>query len=416
MEDQVQRWMKRLFWAAGVLLFTIGLYGWYHRVTDGLTDTEFGSVVTWGLWVAVYIYFIGLSAGSFLVSALVYVFNMKRFESIGRLALFSAIVTLLMALLITLVDIGHMERFWHVFAYPNFRSPMAWMLFLYTAYFLLIIAEMWLLLRRDLVVGAREGGWRGRVYGILKLGASDDSEESATRDRKFVRVLATIGVPVAIFFHGGVGALFGVVAARPGWNSGLFPILFLVGALASGGALLTMMTAVFQEGWHRNKDTVISLGQLVLGLLVVDVILQASEILVGSYSSVPGHVRPIQLMISGPYWWVFWGWQIALGTLVPIAILSARTRRDPRWVSIGGLLIAVGFIGVRLNIVIPTMATEEINGFTAAISSARISTDYFPSWFEWLLAAGVFGVGLLLFGLGEKLMPRSREEASHVSV
>jgi len=416
MEDQVQRWLKRSFWVVGIVLCIVGLYGWYHRVTDGLTDVEFGSVVTWGLWVAVYIYFIGLSAGSFLVSALVYVFNVKRFESIGRLALFSAIVTLLMALLVTWVDIGHMERFWHVFAYPNFRSPMAWMLFLYTAYFLLIVVEMWLLLRRDMVVGAREPTWRGRMYRVLKLGAHDDSDDSVTRDRKIVRVLATIGVPVAIFFHGGVGALFGVVAARPGWNSGLFPILFLVSALASGGALLTLVVAVFQHGWHRHNDTVVALGRLVLGLLVVDLIFQASEMLIGSYSGVPGDVNVVDLIVKGPYWWVFWGWQIGLGTLIPIAILSARSRFDPRWVSIAGLLIAVGFIGVRLNIVIPAMATEEINGITAAISSSRLTTAYFPSGFEWLLAGGVFGVGLLLFGLGEKLMPHSSEEASHVSV
>src|SRR5712691_12007505 len=93
------RGLKRLFWVAGVTLFGVGLVGWYDRLTQGLLNVNFSSVVPWGLWVAAYIYFIGLSAGSFLISSLVYVFNVKRFERVGRLAVFTALVTLFLALL-----------------------------------------------------------------------------------------------------------------------------------------------------------------------------------------------------------------------------------------------------------------------------------------------------------------------------
>ena len=43
-------------------------------------------------------------------------------------------------------------------------------------------------------------------------------------------------VVLAIAFHGSVGAIFGVVAARPYWNSALTPIIFLAGAGMSMGA------------------------------------------------------------------------------------------------------------------------------------------------------------------------------------
>jgi molybdopterin-containing oxidoreductase family membrane subunit len=410
------RLLKPAFFAAGAALFVFGLYGWWERLVNGIEVVRFGSVVTWGLWVAVYIYFIGLSAGAFLVSSLVYVFKVKRFETIGPAALFTAVVTLLMALLVTWADIGHMERAWHVFAYPNFSSPMAWMLFLYTFYFLIVACELWLVNRVHMARGRREPSVRGRLYRVLTAFSKDESEESAQRDEKRVRVLATIGVPVAILFHGGVGALFGVVAARPGWNSGLFPILFLLSALVSGGALLVVVASVFQDGWTRNRETVLALGRLVLALLVVDVLFQVAEILVAAYSSVPSHVAPLKLIVGGPYWWVFWIWQIAIGTVVPIVLLSARTRRSAQWVAAAALLIAVGFIGVRLNIVIPVMATEEINGLSAAVDSARLTTHYSPSLSEWALGAGVLGLGLLLFGVGEYFLPRrfSSVEVDHV--
>jgi len=403
--------LKRLFWIVGAVLFAVGLVGWYDRLAYGHLNANYGSVVTWGLWVAAYIYFIGLSAGAFLISSLVYVFGMKRFERIGRLAVFTAVITLFLALLSIWADIGHMSRAWHVMVYANFKSPMAWMIWLYSAYFLLLIAEMWFLLRADMVIGVGASGVKGGVYRLLALGSRDLSASALARDRRAVRVLATIGVPVAIMFHGGVGALFGVVAARPYWHSGMFPILFLVSALASGGALLMVITAIFQDGWRANRETLLALGQLVLGLLLLDVLFQISEMLVAFYGGIPSHLTGFKLAMVGPFWWVFWVWQLVLGTLIPIVLLSAPTRKDPRWASFAGLLIAAGFLGVRLNIVIPGLAAEEIKGLSTAIASVRMTTNYVPSASEWLVTFGIVGLGLLLFGFGELLLPKEPEEA-----
>ncbi len=397
--------LKRLYWTSGVVLLGLGVLGWYDRLAHGHLNANYGSVVPWGLWVAAYIYFIGLSAGSFLVSSLVYVFNVRRFEQIGRLAVFTAVVTLFLALLSIWTDLGHMERAWKVLVYANFKSPMAWMIWLYSAYLLLLLAELWFLLRADLVAGRATPGVKGAVYRALALGSRDESAVAAHRDRKVVRVLATIGVPVAIMFHGGVGALFGVVAARPHWHSGMFPILFLLSALVSGGALLAVIAAVFQDGWQRNRDTVLALGQMVLALLLLDVLFQVSEMLVATYGGIPGHIKGLKLVVGGPFWWVFWGWQLALGTLVPVLLLALPTRRDPRWVTLAGLLIAVGFLGVRLNIVIPGLAVEEIQGLSRAFASARMTTAYVPSQSEWLVTLGVVGLGLILFGVGEAWLP-----------
>ena len=73
--------------------------------------------------------------------------------------------------------------------------------------------------------------------------------------------------------------------------------------------------------------------------------------------------------------------------------------------SLAGLLIAVGFLGVRLNIVIPGLAAEEIHGLSRAFASARMTTHYVPSLSEWLVTLGIVGLGLLLFGIGERLLP-----------
>ncbi len=406
------RGLKRVFWLLGVALLAVGTIGWYDRFANGHRNANYGSFVTWGLSVAAYVYFMGLSAGSFLISSLVYVFRVKRFENVARLAVFTAVVTLILGLLSIVVDLGHMGRAYRVLLHPNFSSPMAWMIWAYLVYFILLMTQFWLLIRADVARGATNSGFRAAVCRLVALGSKDTSAESAERDLRRARVFATIGLPVALMFPAGVGALFGVVAARPAWHSGLFPVLFLLSAVASGAALLTVTAAVFQEGWRRNRETVIALGRLTLIALGLVVVCEVSEFLVGLYGGVPGHVHALGLVLSGQYWWVFWVWQFALGAVVPILLLSMPTRNDPRIVSLAGLLVALGFIGVRLNIVIPSLAGEELSGLSEAFVSSRLQTSYFPSSTEWLLVAGVVGLGLLLFGVGETLIPKSRDDLS----
>lgn len=413
--------LKRVFWLLGIVLTLIGTIGWIDRFWHGHLNANYGNIVTWGLWIAFYIYFIGLSAGAFLISSLVYAFNFKQFERIGRLALFTAIVTLILALFSVVADIGHMFRSWHILAYPNFKSPMAWMIWLYSFYFVLVSAELWFLLRQDFILGKTIPGWKGMFYRILSLGSDDRSEQRKKRDLAIVRTLAIIGIPLAIMFHGGVGALFGIIAARPHWHSGMFPILFLLSALVSGGAFLIMIAAVFQQGIERNRDTIIALGKLVLFLFLLDVLFQVSEVLIAFRGGIPGHTAGMGLSMFGPYWWVFWGWQIAVGTLIPLYLLIApHLRNNPVTVAMAGFLIAAGFAGMRLNIVIPGLATEEIEGIASSIASLRYTANYFPSISEFLLITGVVGLGFLLFGLGEMLLPTvldpTKDEVKHVRV
>ena len=50
----------------------VGSYGMFDRLVNGLNPVAFGSYVPWGIWVAFYLFFLGLSAGAFLVTILTY--------------------------------------------------------------------------------------------------------------------------------------------------------------------------------------------------------------------------------------------------------------------------------------------------------------------------------------------------------
>ena len=395
---------KSLYYLWG-LAFVLGLIGIFQRFLYGHQLAAYGSYVVWGLWVAAYIYFIGLSAGAFLLSSLVYVFGVKQLEQVGKLALFTALITLFMALLSIWFDLGHMWRFWKVYTSFAWESMMAWMVWLYTAYFLLLLVETWFVIRPDLVLWSTRSGMQGVAARWLTLGRNDLSPTTVEREKKIVKLLGTIGVPLAVAFHGGVGALFGVIGARPYWHSALYPILFLVGALASGGALLTAIVAFFwPERGKEHEELVSFLGKITLGLLALDLLLEWSEVSITIWGSIPSHVAGFKLMLFGPYWWVFWIVHLLLGSVIPIVLFATRPR-SVRWVGVAAGLMAATFMSVRLNIVIPSLAVPELEGLVHAYTDSRLQFYYFPSLHEWLVMLFVVSLGIALFYVGYRNLP-----------
>jgi len=402
--------MKRdtVWWILAIAAFLVGLVGLYQRVTAGHELANYGSYVPWGLWVASYIYFIGLSAGAFLLSTLVYVFRVERLEKIGKLALFTALVTLIAAMFSIWLELGHPLSAWRLLLRTNFGSMMGWMIWLYTAYFILLVVELWFAMRADLVAWSD----RSSLARFLTFGKTDVSEGAKARDRSWLRVLGSIGVPLAVAFHGGVGALFGVIGARAYWHSGLTPIAFLAGALLSGGALLVFLTTIWgpDAGSEEHKDLVILLGQIVLLLLAFDVLLEWAEYSIGLYSSIPAEAESLRLVLFGPYWWAFWVVHIGLGVVIPGLLLIFGRKSLPA-VAAAGALIAVTFITVRLNIVIPGLAVEELEGLKMAFSGPGLTFDYFPSLAEWLFFVWSVSLAGLIFLGGYNLLPIVRSSS-----
>lgn len=411
-----------LVWLAAL---AAGLVGVGQRLITGHELANYTSNIPWGLWVALYVNFISVSAGSFLLSALVYVFGMRQLRPVAKLALFTALVSLLAALIFIWFDIGHMQRFYRVYTDGNPSSMMAWMVWLYTAYFVLLVAELWFAMRVDLMETAEEPGLKGRVASLLlgRLGQGSGERRplplrnpgSREEDMRVVRVLGAIGVPLAIAFHGGVGALFGVVGARGFWNAPLYPVMFIVAALTTGGALLTAVVAFFWPRRDREyRELVHTLTSITIGLLVIYIVLLWAEYSITWYADIPASAEPLYQVLGGPYPWVFWVFTVALGTAIPLALFLVNGGRSALVAGLACALIVLGFVGNRLNVVIPGLVIPQIEGLDRAYIDGRLSYDYFPSVMEWLVVVFVMAVGTAVFYLGYRLLPLV-EESKEVS-
>ena len=364
-----------VYWAVAIVMLGIGAIGLYWRLVYGHLLANYGELIVWGLWVAMYIFFVGLSAGAFMVSSLYYAFGQERFRPVARLGLLISLIAMPLGLISIWFDLGHMWRFFELYTRPSFTSLMSVEVWLYTAFLIVLVWMIWL-------------EYRGKE-----------------KKTKTLKILSAVGLVLVILFEGAGGALYGVAAARPAWHGGLFPLLFILSAFTVGVAGVASVYVFFSS--DKDEEAVFWLGKLLLALVVIETLFLFAEYSVALYSSVPSEVAPLIAILVGPYWYVFWIGQVGLGIVLPlIVLLWKRTRRSPLWVGIAGLGVVIATFAMRLNIVIPPLALPELNGLIEAVpGNPRMSMQYFPSAMEWFLAIGIIGFGMALFALGYALFP-----------
>jgi molybdopterin-containing oxidoreductase family membrane subunit len=341
-----------------ILGLILGSYGLVKRLLLGLNPVAFGSYVPWGLWVAFYLFFLGLSAGAFLITTMTYVFKMERFKQIGPLSAFTVLIALLCEVCFITLDLGRMLRIYRFFLTPSFSSLMTWMFVLFNGMLIIYALETYFLMRKDLVLWGNDPKRPGhRLYRLLALRKHPYEGSDQGRDHRLVGFLSLVSLPVGFLFYGVNGAFFAILLNRPIWNSALTPLLFITAALLSGGALITMIIYLFQ----RSDELIRDLGRVILFILITFLFLEGLQFFVGYQSGVVSVVTSLNLMVFGHYWWSFWIIHLLFGSLLPFYWLVFRPH-DPGKIAWACFFIVVTFITVRLNFIIPDLAVYKLEG------------------------------------------------------
>lgn len=106
------------------------------------------------------------------------------------------------------------------------------------------------------------------------------------------------------------------------------PVLFVVSALSTGLYLTSLLAPVvekgnFREGREGQTHIILIVAELVIVLVFVGLMSIGTK--VGKES--------LDLVISGVYWLIFWGYFIALGLIIPLAVFSYQYLRMKKSVS-----------------------------------------------------------------------------------
>ncbi|ABS27281.1 NrfD/PsrC family molybdoenzyme membrane anchor subunit [Anaeromyxobacter sp. Fw109-5] len=366
--------------------------------------------VHWSLMIVMYPYITGFVAGAFIVTALYHLFGKKEFEPVARLALATSFCFMAIATFPLNLHLGHPERSLNVIVTPHFSSAMAGFGLLYSAYFVILLLEVWFVYRREIIETARRSrGLKRAFYASLALGTYDTSPEALEIDHRAVKVLSAFGLPAACMLHGYVGFIFGGIKANPWWSTPLMPVIFLLSAAVSGIALLVLLHQVTARLWRRpvERETVQAMARWLWFFLILTVTLELLEIVLLAYeNSDAWHI--ISQLLTTRLEFSFISIQMIVGSLVPFILLAIivtmnrylHDRVRNTLAVVASLLLLVQVFAMRWNVV--------IGGQLLSKSFRGLRSGYQPELFHRegvLVAIGLFVLPFALLWVFDRVLP-----------
>lgn len=315
----------------------------------------------WSVLIVLYPFITGLVAGAFILASLERVFKVEAVKPTYRLSLLTALAFLLVAPLPLQLHLGHPERSFEMYLTPKTDSAMAMFGFVYLWYLMaVLVLEIWLDYRRDIVLKARASSGAARAfYRLLALGSDNISERSLAIDERLGRFITIVGIPSAFLLHGYVGFIFGSVKANPWWSTPLMPVVFLFSAIVSGIALVMLLYMAVSRLRGRDVDMrcLDTIARYLLYAFVVDFSLELLDLIHRMYEA-DESFKSLDFMVKTRLFTSQIVIQILLGTLLPLAILgltqvvrlSERVRRNAY--AAAGVLTLIGIFAMRWNVVI----------------------------------------------------------------
>ena len=364
----------KLLVAVVAALALLGLVSFGVSYIEGHQVFGANNAVPWGMPIILFVYFIGLSAGSLILSSLTYVFGREEYKPIARLAVFTAVLLIFGAMLFIAVDLGRPEKFWRLFMFfylNNMASMFAINGILYGGYFVLSLI----------------------YFGFI-----------VANKPRFIRIIGTIAVIWAIMVHTGTGTIWGVVASREIYYSPIKPFEFLAAAITSGTGLLILVVTATLYFTKRtiDKKLLLSLARLLAIVIVVLLVMVFFDKLIHAYF--PAR-EGTMFLFTGPYWWLFWCLQIGMGIVIPLVILfHPRAGKSVKGVLIASASVVIGVLGERAALVIPgTAQVQQLYPGTIEGIWGTVGTFSITFW-ETALSIGVIALAALPFVLGLKYL------------
>ncbi|MHB1406589.1 MAG: NrfD/PsrC family molybdoenzyme membrane anchor subunit [Desulfitobacteriaceae bacterium] len=363
--------------------------------------------IYWGLLIALYFYYTGMSAGSFILTSLGTVFGIEKYKKVSKVGVLMAIVLLAFAPLHLLFDLSQPGRFLNLFTHVNLTSAMSWGGYLLILYPLVLVIYAWYLFRQDMVNGLNKGGFKASLYNLLLFGKKDLSPMALENDKKKAKLFGTLGVPLALLVHGYTGFILGNVQARAIWHTPLMPIIFLMSAMVSGTGLFMIVVLLVEKfKFGRISQDIRALipdiANLMKWFIVVDGALMIIYFIVLWYSNETGYAAGYFLLHQEG--WSFLGLENGLGMLVPLLILlSKKARQSIPAVVFASILTIIGVLAMRINLV--------IGGQKLPLTGSKI-IEYTASGRDITIILGIAAAAVIVLAFLYAVLPMNRPGVS----
>ncbi len=347
--------------ALSLLVFAAAV-AYLQQLKEGLGVTGLNQRVSWGFYIGDMVFFIGVSYGGAMTSAILRLTNAPWRAPLSRIAETMAVTSVLVGAVFPLIDMGRPERMIYLFRYGQVGSPVLWDVVAVNTYLIAGAIFLYLPLIPDIAscrdrLGPSTGKWRYLLYERLALGW-----QGTDRQKRVLAwgttVVAIVIIPLAVSVHSVLAFLFGVTS-RPGWDSTIFAPYFVLGAMFSGVATVIIAVAGFRWAYHLEEYITRKhfeyLGYIMMTLGAAYGYFMFSEYMTEGYKLHEGSREMMELLIVGrlaPFMWLF-----GIGGLfVPVLLVALPFTRNIFGITLAATAVLLAMWLKRFLIVVPGLA------------------------------------------------------------
>ena len=364
-----------------------GLALWAFQLTSGMVNTNMRNLDSWGLYITMFMFLVGLSAGGLIISSAPRVFGMEGFGGVSKIAVWTSICCTVLAIGFVVIDLGQPLRLWELFVYSNLGSPLMWDIIVLGTYLILSIVYLWAMLRFE--------GGKGSAAAL--------------------RVVSAIALVCAVLVHSVTAWIFGLQQGREMWHTALLGPWFVSSALVCGVALVLVVVIALRKAGYLELDqaNVVKLVKMLGAFVVVDLYFFGCDLLTAGFPGGSGS-EIVAMLATGPLAPFFWV-EVVGCALCAAVCFTPKLRTDPL-VVVASLLAIVGIFCKRAQLLvggfqIPNldyagpMTQYTVTDWATGMTGAYQGMVYWPTPIEFGIVLGVVGLGALLLLLGLKYLP-----------
>ncbi len=369
------------FYAWMTFLTAIALVGanaWSNQVADGMIGTNMTDHVSWGLYIANFMFCVGMAAGGVMMVIPAYLYDDEEMHKVVIIGEVVAIAAIVMCTLSVLVDLGRPDRFWHMIpGIGRFNWPVSMLTWD------VIVLNGYLLINLHIV---------GYLLYMRYLGRHPNP--------KWYVPFVFLSIIWAISIHTVTAFLYCGLGGRPFWNTALLAPRFLASAFVSGPAFIILVMRVLRMVFKYSAPPgpAITLIHIIRVAMVINLVMLASELFTLFYTG-GSHGASAQYLFFGSHGYhglVPWIWTSILFNVVGAILFFMPAALERGTIRITACLLCIVGIWIEkgMGLIIP--------GFIP--STLHEMVEYTPSLIEWKVTAGIWAIGLLLLTVMLKMI------------
>ncbi len=393
----------RWYYISVAFLFSLvawGIFCWGYQIRHGLGVTGMNRPMFWGIYIANFVFFIGISHAGTLISAILRVTGAEWRKPVTRCAEAITVFALMVGPINVIIDLGRVDRMLNILPfikYGRFQSPLLWDVCCISLYLVGSVTFLFLPLIPDIAMLRDKVSKRRWLYRILALGWTGSPRQKKVL-HKLMSIMTIIIIPIAVSVHTVVSWVF-AMTIQPMWHSTIFGPYFVVGAIFSGIASLIIAMAILRKALHLEEYLkpihFNHLGILLLTMCLLWAYFTFAEYLTTFYGAEPEHMAVFYSKLGGEFTSLFII-MIVTCFVIPFIFLAISKLRTITGTVIASISINIGMWLERFLIVAPTLSRPRLP-YEHGI--------YHPTWVEISIFTGEVAALCLLYVLFIKIFP-----------